>query len=112
MGGCTTYVARTIIQKVIKKYDIIGYPRLVRLNPNIPWKTRGNGALCLHVGKYGDKIKRKIGEINHQDVFCSLTCTKDLDENEQKYLANIIKETINTQARIDDENTNPEPCCQ
>jgi len=107
MGGCTTYVARTIIQKIIKKFEIIGYPRLVRLNPNIPWKTRGNGALCLCVGKYGGKIKRKIGEIDNQDVFCSLTCIKDLDKNEQKYLSNIVKEIIDTQARIDDENTNP-----
>jgi len=107
MGGCTTYVARTIIQKITKNYEIIGYPRLVRLNPNIPWKTRGNGALCLYVGKLGGKIKRKIGEINGQDVFCSLTFTNELDENEQKQLAKIVKETVETQARIDDENTNP-----
>jgi tRNA(Ile2)-agmatinylcytidine synthase len=100
-------VARTIIQKITKKYEIIGYPRLVRLNPNIPWKTRGNGALCLHVGKLGGKIKRKIGEINSQDVFCSLTFTKELDENEQRNLATIVKETVDTQARVDDENTNP-----
>jgi tRNA(Ile2)-agmatinylcytidine synthase len=107
MGGCTTYVARTIIQKITKKYEIIGYPRLVRLNPNIPWKTRGNGALCLHVGKLGGKIKRKIGEIDGKDVFCSLTFTNELDENEQKQLATIVKETVDAQARIDDENTNP-----
>jgi len=89
------------------KYEIIGYPRLIRLNPNIPWKTRGNGALCLHVGKLGGKIKRKIGEINGQDVFCSLTFTNELDESEQKHLATIVKETVDAQARIDDENTNP-----
>jgi tRNA(Ile2)-agmatinylcytidine synthase len=100
-------VARTIIQKITKKYEIIGYPRLVRLNPNIPWKTRGNGALCLRVGKLGGKIKRKIGEIDHQDVFCSLTFTKELDENQQKDLATIVKETVDTLARIDDGNTNP-----
>ncbi len=89
------------------KYEIIGYPRLIRLNPNIPWKTRGNGALCLHVGQLGGKIKRKIGEINGQDVFCSLTFTNELDESEQKHLATIVKETVDAQARIDDENTNP-----
>jgi tRNA(Ile2)-agmatinylcytidine synthase len=100
-------VARTIIQKITKKFEIIGYPRLVRLNPNIPWKTRGNGALCLHVGKLGGKIKRKIGEINGKDVFCSLTFTNELDESEQKHLATIVKETVDAQARIDDENTNP-----
>jgi tRNA(Ile2)-agmatinylcytidine synthase len=100
-------VARTIIQKITKKFEIIEYPRLVRLNPNIPWKTRGNGALCLHVGKLGGKIKRKIGEINGKDVFCSLTFTNELDENEQKQLAMIVKETVDAQARIDDDNTNP-----
>jgi tRNA(Ile2)-agmatinylcytidine synthase len=26
----------------------LDFPWLVRLNPNIPWKTRGNGALSLH----------------------------------------------------------------
>jgi tRNA(Ile2)-agmatinylcytidine synthase len=25
------------------------YPNLIRLNPNVPWKTRGNGALCLRI---------------------------------------------------------------
>lgn len=25
------------------------FPKLVRLNPNIPWKTRGNGAVCLQM---------------------------------------------------------------
>jgi tRNA(Ile2)-agmatinylcytidine synthase len=107
MGGCTTYVVRTIIQKIIKKYEIIGYPRLVRLNPNIPWKTRGNGALCLQVGKHGRNIRRKIGEIDNQDMFCSPTFTTELDKYEQKHLAAIVKETVDTQARIDDENTNP-----
>jgi tRNA(Ile2)-agmatinylcytidine synthase len=100
-------VARTIIQKITKNYEIIGYPRLVRLNPNIPWKTRGNGALCIHVGKHGGKIRRKIGKINSKDVFCSLTLTKDLNEREEKDLSTIVKETVDAQARIDDENTNP-----
>ena len=100
-------MARTIIQKIIKKYEIIGYPRLVRLNPNVPWKTRGNGALCLRVGKHGGRIKRKIGKINNKDVFCSLTFTKELDENEQKHLFTIVKATVDAQACIDDENTNP-----
>jgi tRNA(Ile2)-agmatinylcytidine synthase len=100
-------VARTIIQKIIKKYEIIGYPRLVRLNPNVPWKTRGNGALCLRVGKPGGKIKRKIGEINNKDVFCSLAFTKELDENEQNHLFTVVKTTVDAQARIDDVNTNP-----
>ena len=35
------------------------------------------------------------------------TSIAELDESEQKHLATIVKETVETQARIDDENTNP-----
>ena len=47
-----------------EKYQIIGHPRLVRLNPNIPWKTRGNGAVSIKIEK-GDlkKIRGMIEEI-------------------------------------------------
>jgi tRNA(Ile2)-agmatinylcytidine synthase len=46
--GCTTYVAALLIEKLHELgVSFIDYPNLVRLNPNVPWKTRGNGALCL-----------------------------------------------------------------
>lgn len=46
--GCTTYVAALIVNKLQKiGVKFTAYPSLVRLNPNVPWKTRGNGALCL-----------------------------------------------------------------
>ena len=47
-GGCTTYLAAVLIEK-LEKFNVqfIDYPALIRLNPNVPWKTRGNGALCL-----------------------------------------------------------------
>jgi len=49
-GGCTTYVAALIIERLHELgVSFFDYPALVRLNPNVPWKTRGNGALCLRV---------------------------------------------------------------
>src|SRR6184192_3217091 len=49
LGGCTTYTTTLVFQELlsigIKPAD---FPWLVRLNPNIPWKTRGNGALAVH----------------------------------------------------------------
>ncbi len=47
-GGCTTYLTAVLIDK-LEKFNVqfIDYPFLIRLNPNVPWKTRGNGALCL-----------------------------------------------------------------
>ncbi|MFA5102357.1 MAG: tRNA(Ile)(2)-agmatinylcytidine synthase [Candidatus Thermoplasmatota archaeon] len=100
-------MARTIIQQIIQDYEIIGYPRLVRLNPNVPWKTRGNGALCIQVGTTQGDRKQKIGEINGRAVFCSPGPFPELTPSEQKDVARIVKETVETQAWVDDENTNP-----
>jgi len=91
----------------MKRYQIIGYPRLVRLNPNIPWKTRGNGALCLQVGKREKTKTQKIGEIDARDIYSSSVFIEELDVFEQRTLGKIVKETVDAQARIDDENTNP-----
>jgi tRNA(Ile2)-agmatinylcytidine synthase len=59
--GCTTYITALLVER-LKKLNVkfLDYPSLVRLNPNVPWKTRGNGALCLrivHATRLEDKIK-------------------------------------------------------
>ena len=49
-GMCTTYLTTIILQKLLKEeIEMLDYPNLIRLNPNIPWKTRGNAALCLRL---------------------------------------------------------------
>jgi tRNA(Ile2)-agmatinylcytidine synthase len=47
-GMCTTYLAALIV-RTLEKYSVsfLDYPKLIRLNPNIPFKTRGNGAVAL-----------------------------------------------------------------
>ncbi len=45
--GCTTYIAALLIDRLLKTSSFIDYPNLIRLNPNIPWKSRGNAAICL-----------------------------------------------------------------
>jgi len=77
-GNCTTFLASEIINAVTSNgWDLIGFPRLVRLNPAIPWKTRGNGALVMEFGK-GTGSKKKIGMIGDRDIFSF----SDKDENE------------------------------
>lgn len=44
-GGCTTYTALELVARA--GLTLRGMPRLVRLNPNCPHKTRGNGAVVL-----------------------------------------------------------------
>lgn len=49
-GGCTTYLAALLVRKLeAMGYRLAGYPRLIRLNPNCPFKTRGNAAVALAV---------------------------------------------------------------
>ncbi|MCS7112997.1 MAG: tRNA(Ile)(2)-agmatinylcytidine synthase [Nitrososphaerota archaeon] len=49
-GGCTTYVAALLVEEYSKLgVTWLDYPNLIRLNPNIPWKTRGNGAISLRL---------------------------------------------------------------
>jgi tRNA(Ile2)-agmatinylcytidine synthase len=60
--GCTTYVAALLVEKLQKlNAKFIDYPNLVRLNPNVPWKTRGNGALCIRV-EYNENVEDEIKE--------------------------------------------------
>ena len=66
-GGCTTWLATEIIRE-LQEFDLIGHPRLVRLNPNVPWKTRGNGAVALVFGK-GTGRKKQIGSIENNRIF-------------------------------------------
>jgi len=47
-GGCTTHLALLMLKELLKHgITLIDYPNLVRLNPGVPWKTRGNGAVAL-----------------------------------------------------------------
>jgi tRNA(Ile2)-agmatinylcytidine synthase len=48
-GFCTTYLAYRIAADLRPDVKVLPYPRLVRLNPNIPFKTRGNAAVCLSI---------------------------------------------------------------
>ena len=50
-GGCTTHFIYRLLGKWLHdpKVKLIDYPNLIRLNPGVPWKTRGNGALVLRL---------------------------------------------------------------
>jgi tRNA(Ile2)-agmatinylcytidine synthase len=58
--GCTTFIAALLVERLEKlNVTFLDYPNLIRLNPNVPWKTRGNGALCLRI-KYNAGLEEKI----------------------------------------------------
>ncbi len=80
-GMCTTYLAAVLIGKLKPYGRIDGYPLLIRLNPNIKYKTRGNAAIALPF------------ELRTRD--------------EVEKVKKITIETIENMAVFSEENTNP-----
>ncbi|WP_424358742.1 TiaS agmantine-binding domain-containing protein [Methanocella sp. MCL-LM] len=79
LGMCTTYLAAVLAER-LARFKLVGYPRLIRFNPNIKYKTRGNAGLALVLNAGPEAM----------------------DEVEQIMLA-----AVREQARMEDENTNP-----
>ncbi|WP_456365118.1 tRNA(Ile2) 2-agmatinylcytidine synthetase TiaS [Thermococcus sp.] len=46
-GMCTTYLGALLYRELSGIAEPLDLPRLIRLNPNIPYKTRGNGAVAM-----------------------------------------------------------------
>ncbi len=58
-GGCTTHFTSLLVEHIdeyVEKW--LDYPHLIRLNPNIPYRTRGNGATSL-------RFSIDSGEVDH-----------------------------------------------
>ncbi len=80
-GGCTTYIAALLVERLQELgAKFIDYPNLVRLNPNVPWKTRGNGAVCLRV---------------------------ECDPALEGAIKEVVVDAVESHAEFDCENTNP-----
>jgi len=81
-GMCTTYVSAVLLDELKSYgYPIIGYPRLIRLNPFARYKTRGNGAVSFKVLV---KSEKEYGEVK-----------------------NIILDRVEELSHLQEENTNP-----
>jgi len=63
-GMCTTYICSVIIDELKHfGYNIEGFPRLIRLNPFVKYKTRGNGAVSFKLNlksKKGTTAVKKL----------------------------------------------------
>ena len=95
-----------LIEQLPAQYDLIGYPRLVRLNPNIPWKTRGNGAISLQIGVGGsDKIQ--IGVLHGTDIFSSATMKDDVSPSDYTKILTLVKDIVENYSKVENTATNP-----
>ena len=71
-GMCTTFLSYKIVKFLERQgIEFVDFPSLIRFNPNIPWRTRGNGAVRLTIRtKNPEKIKNKITQFvtNYSDT--------------------------------------------
>ena len=67
-GGCTTYIAALLVEKLSRmRLRFIDYPNIIRLNPNVPYKTRGNAAVALRL-EASESEYVKVREVSIQTV--------------------------------------------
>lgn len=63
-GMCTTYIAAVLLEK-LKKYGRPNLPVLIRLNPTIKYKTRGNAAIAITINT---QLQKEVEEITIQTI--------------------------------------------
>ena len=103
-GMCTTYLATLVVEELEKReIKLMDYPKLVRLNPNIPWKTRGNGALALEFGR-GNERKSKIGDRFH---ISQNERSHENEETDPELIFEVVKKLVEKNGMLKDKNTNP-----
>jgi len=74
-GGCTTYIGAILVERILAiGAKFIDYPNLIRLNPNAPWKTRGNGAVALRIECAPEAL-----ELIEDTIFEAVEENSDLD---------------------------------
>jgi tRNA(Ile2)-agmatinylcytidine synthase len=63
-GHCTTHLGYLIVCELARiGCTIPTYPRLVRLNPNVPFKTRGNAAVCVEFEARTDDLREAEADV-------------------------------------------------
>jgi tRNA(Ile2)-agmatinylcytidine synthase len=60
-GMCTTYLGALLMEELQQYGSILELPILVRLNPTIPYKTRGNACVGINIGtSCPDKVMEHV----------------------------------------------------
>lgn len=109
-GMCTTYLGSLIAEAIEDNGCIVKNMRLIRLNPNVPWKTRGNAGVCIEFDNSDDEELsdggKTSGEIKSSDNMKSSDEMRSSDDL-IKIVSGIVEAFIEKYAMFECENTNP-----
>ncbi len=105
-GGCTTFTLTGVLDLARELgIDLIGEPRLVRLNPNVPWKTRGNAALSARFGR-GVGPRRRVGSVGGRPIWSFASGARIPRSNADAFLERAW-ERVRSLSRSGDPGTDP-----
>ncbi|WP_455368376.1 TiaS agmantine-binding domain-containing protein [[Eubacterium] cellulosolvens] len=107
-GMCTTYIGAVICDKLKNHgFNLKPYPKLVRLNPNWPLKTRGNCAISIEVAhnlsRYGElkeivlKTVEQLAELKHDSTnpgvvfYLGKSIPNELQDFSKKVIQDIVR---------------------
>ncbi|HJJ35834.1 MAG TPA: tRNA(Ile)(2)-agmatinylcytidine synthase, partial [Methanocorpusculum sp.] len=71
-GMCTTYLGGLVAQELVVRGCVVNKMRLIRLNPNVPWKTRGNAGVSIEFTGGGEWVADLITE--YIEKYAQFTC--------------------------------------
>ncbi len=112
-GGCTTYLTAKLVEPLLELgANFVGYPTLLRLNPNTPWKTRGNAALCLRMEIDDSQYEAVKGEVRrHIEQLGEFQCDNtnpgavflkgDVPEEIKEYALRVVRSIVSKQDALD-----------
>ncbi|MDR0766872.1 MAG: tRNA(Ile)(2)-agmatinylcytidine synthase [Methanosarcinales archaeon] len=77
-GMCTTYLAALLADELRVFGTVAGFPYLIRLNPTISYKTRGNAALGIELNLFAEDSETKEKVISFVtekiETYAELSC--------------------------------------
>lgn len=104
-GGCTTQIA----SKICAKFKVKKHPWLIRLNPNIPYKTRGNGAVAINITSNTEEAKKftlnlvkKEGHISDRKTNPGVVFISQLTTQDKKKLGDFYSNAVSRLVDIGD----------
>jgi len=101
-GFCTTYLAAVMIERLSRLGDLKGFPKLVRLNPCIQFKTRGNAAIAFEFETDRAEQTREIAlqtlyefsDLSGKNTNPGLVIAEDVSSDIEKFYEKATKDIL------------------
>nr|WP_245526226.1 tRNA(Ile)(2)-agmatinylcytidine synthase [Methanohalophilus mahii] len=102
LGMCTTYLGALLMDELKAYGKPVGLPLLIRLNPTIPFKTRGNAAVAIKIEtSEREKVKKhviqrieELAQMEDENTNPGVVFLENNNEEVKNVLAAFFKRTV------------------